>query len=341
MRRLLPTLGIGAICFLAMSVASVAQAQSYVKEISYSLEQPFGNISTITSFAQYLQLVYSYSAGLIGIIAVVLIMAGGIMWIGAAGNEQVISTAKEIIISALTAVVIIVLSYAILIFINPRLVEISFSLQRIPIVDVGDFYKLPKCTDAPFTGKTCVSQSAADMLCDDIPCGEVGHLDITGNCRGGASSCAAGFGCYRDATNPEESMSCQLMACGKQVDACADAYQFDDPASADYYASCICQYYAKMMTYFGVTSSGILPLYTDANQPAIYEELCKETTSNADWVAKVATAPYSTLFRSSASQAATIGLNCGFTSLCAVTTMDALGGCYAWCGPIGAGGCLQ
>lgn len=340
MRRLLPTLGIGAICFLGISVASVVQAQSYVKEISYPLEQPFGGVSTITSFAQYLQLVYSYSAGLIGIIAVVLIMAGGIMWIGAAGNEQVISTAKEIIISALTAVVIIVLSYAILIFLNPRFVEISFSLQRIPIVDVGDFYKLPKCTDAPYTGKTCVNESAVDTLCDDIPCGEVGHLDVTGNCRGGATSCATGFGCYRDATNPEELMSCQLMACGERVNACADAYPFDDPASASNYASCICQHYTKMMTNFGVTSSGILPLYTDANQPAIYEELCKETTSNADWVTKVATAPYNTLFRGSPSQAATVGLNCGFSSLCAPTTTTTPSGCETACGPIGSGGCL-
>lgn len=331
MRRLLPTLGIGAICFLAITFASVAQAQNFVKEINYSLEQPFGGVSTITSFGQYLQLVYSYSAGLIGIIAVVLIMAGGIMWIGAAGNEQIISTAKEIIISALTAVVIIVLSYAILIFINPRLVEVSFSLQKIPIVDVEDFYKLPKCTDAPYTGKTCVSESAVDTLCEKIPCGEVGHLEGTGDCRGGASSCAAGFGCYRDAATPNTTMSCQLPVCGEPVNTCADKY---DPETTDY-AACLCGRNTLLMNqYFG---GGAIQYgnYTDADQRKIYKEICEDTISNADWPAKVITAPYSTYYRgTSPSQAGTIGLNCGLSEVCDIVKVQISTECVDYCGGV-------
>lgn len=330
MKRSLSVLGISTICFLTLAFASPVQAQSFVKEINYTLEQPFGNTSVVTSFGQYLQMVYSYSAGIIGIIAVVLIMAGGIMWIGAAGNEQIIGTAKEIIISALTAVVIIVLSYAILIFISPRLVEISFSLQKIPIVDVEDFYKLPKCTNAPYTGKNCINESALEVSCDTIPCGEVGQLEGTGNCRGGATSCAAGFGCYRDAANPTETMSCQIMACGQMVDTCADNYEAD---SGDY-AACLCAHNTRMMQYFG-GGSILYGNYSSTDQRTIYKEICAGTTSNTDWVTKVGKTPYSTYYRgTSASQAATIGLNCGISSMCSIQKVKIGSDCVDYCGGV-------
>ncbi len=328
MRRLLLILGVSAICFWAIGFASAAQAQNYVKEISYSLEQPFGGVSTITSFGQYLQLVYSYAAGIIGIIAVVLIMAGGIMWIGAAGNEQVIGTAKEIIISALTAVVIIVLSYAILIVINPSLVEVSFSLQKIPIIDVDNFYKLPKCTDAPYTGKTCASESAVDTLCDEIPCGEVGHLEGTGNCRGGAFSCATGYGCYRDAASPAQTMSCQMRVCGEAVNKCADAY---DPESTDY-AACLCARNTTLMNQYFGGGAILYANYPNADQRTIYKELCEDKISNEDWPAKVLTTPYSTYYRGTPSQAGTIGLNCGLSQLCNVVKVEIVGECVDYCG---------
>ncbi len=101
----------------------------------YTLEQKFGNISQVADIGEYIQLVYSYAVGIVGIIAVVLIMGGGIMWVSAAGNEQKISTAKEVIVSAVTAVIIMVLSYGILVFINPQLTKVQISVPVIPVLD--------------------------------------------------------------------------------------------------------------------------------------------------------------------------------------------------------------
>lgn len=153
-------------CGAAGGVAD-GDAEEYIPELPtpYSLEQPFGGRASVTTVGEYIQLVYSYAAGIIGIIAVVLIMAGGLMWIAAAGNEQTISTAKEIIVSALTAVIIIVLSFAILRIINPTLVTQKFVVPKIPIkgcvVPDGEVVSIPSHSNLTGSGSLCPGAAAA------------------------------------------------------------------------------------------------------------------------------------------------------------------------------------
>ncbi|EKD76028.1 MAG: hypothetical protein ACD_43C00246G0001, partial [uncultured bacterium] len=99
----------------------------------YSLEQPFGGTSSVTNIGEYIQLVYEFAVGLISIIAVVLIMIGGVRWIIAAGNESAIGEAREMITSAVLGLVIALLSYTILVFISPELLNIDSSIAKIPI----------------------------------------------------------------------------------------------------------------------------------------------------------------------------------------------------------------
>lgn len=322
-----------------------AHAESYVREISYKLEQPFGNTSIITSAGQYIQLVYSYAAGIVGIIAVVLIMAGGMIWVTAAGNEQKISKAKEIITSAVIAVLIIVLSYGILLVINPKFVNISFSLQKISLSDEEDIFKLPVCTKAPYTGQTCVNESATDVKCDEIPCGEIGSLIGTGLCRGGDTSCGTGsYKCHRSAANPKGEMSCQLTTCGKWIDDCVKK---STDIQSDEYKSCLCKYYIKKaMPYFGGSALLDIPNYSYSDAPLqdIYKKMCEETVSNSDWPTQVTKPGYTEYYLGTTSGvAATAGFNCGFGSLCEVNTWSAPTSatdpfnenCQPFCGPVG------
>lgn len=99
----------------------------------YVLEQPFGGETAVTSFGQYIQLVYEFSVGLVSIAAVVLIMIGGLRWIVAAGNESTITEAKEMITSAIMGLVIALLSYTLLLFINPQLTDLESSVAKIPL----------------------------------------------------------------------------------------------------------------------------------------------------------------------------------------------------------------
>jgi soluble lytic murein transglycosylase-like protein len=100
---------------------------------SYNFEQPFGGVASVKNIGEYIQLVYQFALGIVGIIAVTLIMFGGVRWIAAAGNESMISEAKETITSAVTGLVIALLSYTILAFINPQILKTDVSIFKIPI----------------------------------------------------------------------------------------------------------------------------------------------------------------------------------------------------------------
>lgn len=100
---------------------------------SYALEQPIGTKTSVESIGEYTNLVYQFALGIVGIMAVVLIMFGGIRWISAAGNEQTISDAKEIIVAAVIGLVIALLSYSILVFINPRFTNLDLAVIKIPV----------------------------------------------------------------------------------------------------------------------------------------------------------------------------------------------------------------
>jgi len=51
--------------------------------------------------------------GLLGIVAVVIILLGGFKWMTAAGNEEKVSEAKKLILSGIIGLVIIMSAYAI------------------------------------------------------------------------------------------------------------------------------------------------------------------------------------------------------------------------------------
>lgn len=54
--------------------------------------------------------------GLLGLIAVVMILIGGFKWMTAGGNEEKIESAKKLLTAAIIGLVIILLAWAIVIF---------------------------------------------------------------------------------------------------------------------------------------------------------------------------------------------------------------------------------
>ena len=61
----------------------------------------------------FIQKAYSFSIGLIAIMAVIMIMIGGVKWILAAGNPGSIGDAQKTITAAVSGLVLALLSYAI------------------------------------------------------------------------------------------------------------------------------------------------------------------------------------------------------------------------------------
>ncbi|MFH1236509.1 MAG: pilin [Parcubacteria group bacterium] len=60
--------------------------------------------------------VLQYGLGFLGLLAVTMVMFGGIMWMTSAGNEQRVQKGKDILKWAVLGMVVILLSWAIIIF---------------------------------------------------------------------------------------------------------------------------------------------------------------------------------------------------------------------------------
>ncbi len=80
-----------------------------------------GQACEVPWFAQYIAGVYKFSYTVAGILALVMILIGGMMWAGSAGNQNVIAKAKELITGAIAGLIIVLCTYMILYMINPEL----------------------------------------------------------------------------------------------------------------------------------------------------------------------------------------------------------------------------
>ena len=91
----------------------------------YELEVPIGSKYMVTDVADYIRTIYTFGVSIIGVVATVMIMFGGMKWLLAAGSQSKIGDAKEIIISAVVGLVLALTSYLLLNTINPKLVTMS------------------------------------------------------------------------------------------------------------------------------------------------------------------------------------------------------------------------
>ena len=92
-------------------------------------------------FVTYLQAIYKFFVGIAGILAVFMIMFGGIQWLFAGGSSTKISSAKETIFGAVIGLILALCSYSILQFINPKLVNFTDFVSEVTVVQVtpGDW----------------------------------------------------------------------------------------------------------------------------------------------------------------------------------------------------------
>ncbi len=84
-----------------------------------------GGSCYIPWLAQYISGIQKYALGIIGIIAVIVLMIGGILWLTAAGNQSQIGQAKKMIASSLVGVFLLFGSYLILSLINQNMVNLK------------------------------------------------------------------------------------------------------------------------------------------------------------------------------------------------------------------------
>lgn len=87
--------------------------------------------------SEYILGVFNYGLSVAGILAAIVLMAGGVLWLVSSGDASKVTQAKELIIGSITGLVILSSSYIILTQINPALTQ--FYPIGIGTIKQGDF----------------------------------------------------------------------------------------------------------------------------------------------------------------------------------------------------------
>lgn len=88
--------------------------------------------NTVQNMAEYIDLMYRYLTSIAGVMAVAMIMYGGMKWIFAGGDSGKIGAAKEVISHAVIGLILVLGSYLILNTINPNLLNLEVEVMTIP-----------------------------------------------------------------------------------------------------------------------------------------------------------------------------------------------------------------
>ena len=94
---------------------------------------PEGSTCPIGWIGQYIGVVYQYGVGLAAVLATVMIMAGGFLWLTSGGSPDRVGKAKEFIAGSLTGLLLALFSFMILYTVNPELVKLTPISPRRPI----------------------------------------------------------------------------------------------------------------------------------------------------------------------------------------------------------------
>lgn len=88
---------------------------------------------------EYIVALYKYAVGIVGIVAVVVMMWGGVVWMTSFGNSSRVGEAKSWIAAALTGLVLVMCSYTILYYINPKIIENKYiKISTVNLIEVGN-----------------------------------------------------------------------------------------------------------------------------------------------------------------------------------------------------------
>lgn len=116
------------IFFLIFSLSSLLLPQkatfAQIEELEKVAEEVEG-IGDETDISVLIGRIVKTVLGLMGLVAVVLIIVGGFQWMTSGGSEEKIKKAKQMMGAALIGLVIVVLAYAIASFVIEQLTDIA------------------------------------------------------------------------------------------------------------------------------------------------------------------------------------------------------------------------
>lgn len=108
-----------------------------IPDTNYTAGQEVGIDESTSALANYIVAIFKYSTGVIGIIAAIVLMLAGIMWVTAAGNQEQIGSAKKMIGGGLMGLILTLGSFVILSMVNTNLVNLKITpVTKIKNIDL-------------------------------------------------------------------------------------------------------------------------------------------------------------------------------------------------------------
>jgi hypothetical protein len=130
-----------------------------------NLEIPIPSLGTSISpdgsaLGVYIRAVFVYFIWIVGLLAVVMIIWGGVQWVAAAGNPATITSAREKVLGAITGLALALTSVVLLNQINPNLTNFqSLNINSVAAVELswstevlGGVENLPSCSAGQVSG---------------------------------------------------------------------------------------------------------------------------------------------------------------------------------------------
>lgn len=97
----------------------------YAPPPQVNLQVAIGEKSVVAGLTDYIPNIYNYLVGIVSIVAIIMIMVGGLRYLTAGGNSSAITSAKETIMGAIIGLFLTFGSYILLQTINPALVQLK------------------------------------------------------------------------------------------------------------------------------------------------------------------------------------------------------------------------
>lgn len=158
--------------------------------------------------AEYINAIYKYLVGIVGIVSAVVLMIGGVIWIMAGGSSEKVGEAKNWIGASLFGLLIAMLAYSILNTINPALV--NFKVTKIQNVEALGCCELTNGGCLPSTNASdCPKSKGRFVAGGPFSCNGGKCIQDTGGCcrwkesgslnyTGGCSSVNSSADCHGD-----------------------------------------------------------------------------------------------------------------------------------------------
>lgn len=194
----------------------------YANDTPITLNVPIGSISEVQSFASYIGIIYDWLLPAGALIAVVMMMVGGLQYILSRGKEKYISKGKERITNAITGIVLLLSVFVLLNLIDPRLTILNSLkvplIKTLTILNVGDSCEnlndIAKIVTSPKTGACGTEGKVSDIsgVSDQVVSSwKVGEECSFSTCANAGEVCATATdgtkSCVTCGSNPSPSSS--------------------------------------------------------------------------------------------------------------------------------------